>query len=82
MVRAKFKVESIQDSTDADEKVFSQRVILRPVYSDDPSHENHAFWSATPTGMVDMWITNPAAFKQFVQGAEYYIDFTRAEESS
>jgi hypothetical protein len=79
MVRAKFKVQSIQDSTDADKKVFSRRVILHPVYSDDPAHENRAFWQATPSGSIDMWINNPAAFDQFEEGAEYYIDFTRAE---
>jgi hypothetical protein len=79
MVRAKFKVQSIQDSTDQAGKVHSRRVLLHPVYSDNPEHENRAFWQATPTGMLDMWITNPAAFEQFEQGAEYYIDFERAE---
>jgi hypothetical protein len=52
--------------------------VLYPVYSDDPAHENHSFWRSTPTGMIDMSITNPAAFEQFEDGAEYYIDFDRA----
>lgn len=79
MVRAKFKVQSIQDSADTDGKIYSRRVTLAPVYSDDPAHENRAFWQATPTGSIDMWINNPVAFEQFEQGTEYYIDFTRAD---
>lgn len=78
-VRAKFKVQSIQDSTDQAGKVHGRRVTLTPVYSDDPAHENRSFWQATPIGSIDMWINNPAAFEQFEQGAEYYIDFTRAD---
>lgn len=78
-IRAKFRVESIEDSADVDGRVFSRRITLRAVYSDDPAHENRAFWQATPTGFLDMSITNPAAFEQFERGAEYYIDFERAD---
>lgn len=79
-VRAKFKVQSIQDSGDSEGKVYSRRVVLTPVYSNDPTHENRSFWHATPSGSIDMWINNPAAFEQFEEGVEYYIDFTPADD--
>lgn len=79
VVRAKFKVQTIQDSADGEGQVHGRRVMLHPVYSDDPEHENRAFWQATPTGLIDMFISNPAAFEQFETGQEFYIDFTRAD---
>lgn len=78
-VRAKFKVQSILDSTDRDGAIYSRQVTLVPVYSSDPNHENRSFWQATPSGSAVLWINNPAAFTQFEQDAEYYLDFTRAE---
>lgn len=77
-VRAKFKVQTIQDSTDGEGAIQGRRVILHPVYSDDPTHENRSFWQATPTGLIDMFVSNPAAFEQFEQGAEYYVTFDKA----
>jgi hypothetical protein len=71
-VRAKFRVE-LKDPGE------QGNVTLRPVYSDDPNHENKSFWDATPAGEIQMWISNPAAFSQFELGKEYYIDFTPAE---
>jgi hypothetical protein len=70
-VRAKFKVVT-KDPGDRG------AVLLTPVYSTDPNHENKTFWDATPSGEVKMWISNPTAFSQFELGAEYYIDFTKA----
>jgi hypothetical protein len=72
MVRAKFKV----DSKDTGE---SGLVVLNPVYSTDPNHENKSFWDATPSGKIELWISNPNAFKQFEAGKEYYVDFTQAQ---
>ena len=53
-------------------------VKLRAVYSDDPEHENKKFWDATPSGELEMHITNNDAAEFFELGAEYYLDFTRA----
>lgn len=72
MVRAKFKVDSKGPGE-------SGLVVLNPVYSTDPNHENKSFWDATPNGKIEMWISNPNAFKQFELGKEYYVDFTPAE---
>lgn len=37
------------------------------------------FCKATPTGMCEMVIDNPAALEQLVIGKHYYVDFTPAE---
>lgn len=72
MTRAKFKVVS-KDPCETGAVTFA------PVYSSDPKHENKSFWDATPSGTIQMWISNPAAFSQFELGKEYYVDFTPAE---
>jgi hypothetical protein len=75
-VRAKFKVSSIEPHDGPD----PIRVVrMDAVYSDDPASPNHSWSKWTPAGQVQMTITNPAAFEQFVQGKEYYLDFTPAE---
>lgn len=70
-VRAKFYVEQKSGTK-------SGNVLLRAVYSDDPTHENKSFWSATPCGEISMWIENPDALAQFNIGDEVYVDFTHA----
>ncbi|MDA8178308.1 MAG: hypothetical protein M0T69_02035 [Deltaproteobacteria bacterium] len=54
-------------------------VNLTPVYSEDPNHKNKKFWDATPSGSIQMCINNPVAFDRFEEGAEYYVEFTKAE---
>ena len=43
------------------------------------SEENKAFWNATPSGQLSMFITNPDATRHFEAGKSYYIDFTPAD---
>ena len=45
-------------------------------YKDDPTHENKAFWEATPQFEMRMTIQNPDA--DFEVGREYYLDFVKA----
>lgn len=52
---------------------------LAPVYSG--SQENQEFFKATPGGQITLHVVNEAAAAQFVQGKEYYVDFTQVEES-
>jgi hypothetical protein len=72
-VRAKFKVDSVNQTEDY------AHVILRAVTSG--SEENKTFWKYTPSGVIDMSITNPAAVAQFVEGQAYYVDFSIADEA-
>jgi hypothetical protein len=91
-VRAKFKVvkieqqESIRDTgrkSEAGHPVYSacelRTIVLNPVYSTDPAHENKAYWDASPSGEIRLGTINEAAWQQFKLGGEYYIDFTPAE---
>lgn len=58
-----------------DEK--NKTVYMAPVYSG--SEENQQFFKLTPGGQIILHTINEAAFEQFAQGKEYYIDFTPAE---
>ncbi|MGH9770104.1 MAG: hypothetical protein ACRD4Q_00140 [Candidatus Acidiferrales bacterium] len=51
-------------------------VYFHPVF--DGSEENKAFFESTPAGQVILNIGNTAAFGNFTQGKEYYLDFTPA----
>ncbi len=54
-------------------------VQLRPVYSQEEGHENHAFWDASPSGSLEMVINNPAAAEYFETGVEYYVEIRKAQ---
>ncbi|MDU7382442.1 MAG: hypothetical protein E7L09_29550 [Enterobacteriaceae bacterium] len=49
---------------------------MSPVTDDTP--ENKTWSKYTPGGLLQMHISNPAAFSQFEQGKEYYIDIQPA----
>lgn len=52
---------------------------LNAVYApDDPESENGQFWTATPSGLIQLQINNPAGAAVFEQGKDYYVDFTPA----
>ncbi len=77
-VRAKFFVATLEPWF-AQGKRGGGSVKLRAVYSNDPNHENKAFWDATPNGEITMGINNPDAFEFFFKnalGQEFYVDFT------
>jgi hypothetical protein len=90
MVRAKFKVTSLKRvvssvpvvTADGKTEWHEGEVVsieASPVYgNNDPNHENTKFWTATPSGRLELGTVNAAAAAEFVLGAEYYVDFTRA----
>lgn len=54
---------------------------LNPVYApDDDGHENHKFWTASPSGSMQLTINNPLGAEVFEPGKFYYVDFTEAPE--
>ena len=73
-VRAKFVVDSVLHTSGRGVKVE-----LQPVTSG--SEENKNFWKYTPSGKLEMWMSEgvPAA-DQFEPGQQYYLDFTLADE--
>lgn len=46
-----------------------------PVYSSDPNNPNSSWSKYTPSGIIELNITNPAAFKQFEVDKEYLVEF-------
>jgi hypothetical protein len=59
------------------EGVTQVNVTLQPVYDDGKNSE----WSKwTPSGQLQMTITNPAAYEQFKLGQAYFVDLTPAED--
>lgn len=75
MVRAKFRVVSVTKSVwNADQVT----VKMSPMY-EQPTEENISFSKATPSGSIELDITNPAASEQLTLGAYFYVDFTPAE---
>lgn len=73
-IRAKFYCNSVK----SDE--YGELVNLSAVYGNDDkdNEENNQFAEATPSGQIEMMISNPSA-KGFIQeGKTYYLDFIEA----
>ncbi len=73
MVRAKFTCQGKVDNPINK----SVDVYFHPVTTNPPSEENLKFWNATPSGVLQMNITNLEAAAHFEVGQDYYLDFTR-----
>lgn len=67
-VRAKFFCQSIQKAEDDSYLTIN----MSPVTAE--TEENKAWSQYTPGGQLTMHVSNPAAFEQFEQGKEYFID--------
>lgn len=78
-VQAKFWVSSIQHQSPQNAKHDQVATItLQPVYSTGPDDPNASWSKYTPSGKIEMCITNPAAIAGFELGAEYLITFAKA----
>lgn len=72
--RCKFRCHSIIENT------YGHVISLGAAYApDDPESENGKFWTATPSGNIQMQINNPDGAAVFEQGKDYYVDFTPSE---
>jgi len=45
------------------------------------SPENESFFKFTPWGSIEIGTINMAALAQFERGAEFYVDFIRADNA-
>jgi hypothetical protein len=80
MVRAKFKVDGIEATLNGKEEM--RTVVLSPVYSNNPEHENSKFFRYTPSGTIRLGTVNPSVWPEFELGQEYYVDFTAAQKTA
>lgn len=69
MVTAKFKVQNVNDFGSY------RQVALAPVYSSDKESPNYSWSQATPSGKLEMTITNPGAYEQFAVGKTFFMTF-------
>lgn len=81
-VRAKFWVSSINRTSPTSNEIANvATIVMHPVFGD--GDEPNADWSKyTPTGKIEMTITNPDAIDQFDLGGEYYVDFRACKQDT
>jgi hypothetical protein len=78
-VRAKFFVEDIRHSDIPGTEQYAS-ITMRPVFGTYGDGEVNKTWSKyTPSGQLQITITNPAAIDAFEKGKAYYLDFTPAD---
>lgn len=87
-VRAKFYVQASEEvggyTPGVAHPVNCWKLQLIPIWEGSDSDgsniakENHIFSKATPSGRLEMTISNEAAAKFFKPGCCYYLDFTEA----
>lgn len=77
MVRAKFKCTEIKHvATQSPNDVLAMLTFI-PVYGDGKDNKE---WSKyTPSGKLEMTVTNPSAIDKFEIGKDYYLDFKPVE---
>lgn len=75
-VRAKFRCLEIKHAYSQSPDYVAATIVLSPVWEQDGV--NRAWSKATPSGKLEMTVTNPAAVEQFELGREYFLDFTPA----
>lgn len=74
MIRSKWRLTSVTDYGSSRKMKFS------PVCADDIP-ENQRFHKYTPSGDMEMTVTNEAIYDQFVVGKCYYFDQTPVPET-
>lgn len=70
-MRAKFNAYSVTNFGSG------ESIVLQAV-TDNDTPENERYHTATPSGKVEMGISNPAVLGFFTPGKSYYVDFTEA----
>jgi len=76
-MRAKFIIESVQGTESS--QVLKMRAVTHKPFDEDGNSEDNSFAKWTPSGSLEMTITNPAVLSQLVPGDAYYLDFTKAD---
>lgn len=78
-VKAKFTCTSVEPHTNKEGQTEGKSIGMSAVvaYGADGNRkdENESWSKWTPSGTLQIYITNPDAFEQFEQGKEYYLTF-------
>ena len=62
---------------DQESKV-AESVSMFPVYDSNPESPNYKWSAATPSGKLELYISNPEAWGSFKPQSTYYLDITEA----
>ena len=76
-VRGKFRVTKITHHHGYGQQA---QITLSAVYTG--SAEDNTFAAATPSGTIEMSVTNPTAIEKLPLGKSFYVDFTPVDEAS
>lgn len=82
MMRAKLQINSVTETTNDKDEVTQVEIRMIPVstkpFDKDGNSEDNSFARWTPSGSVQLTITNPVFFGRFKVGQKFYADFTEA----
>ncbi|MGO7576604.1 hypothetical protein ACC699_17160 [Rhizobium ruizarguesonis] len=77
-VRAKFFVADIKHSETPGSDPYAM-ITMMPVFGTYGDGKDNESWSKyTPSGKIEMSITNPGAIDAFEKGKAYFVDFAPA----
>jgi len=72
-VRAKFKCTVVSHNYTDNAMVVKFQAVTAE------TEENKTWSKWTPTGSLEMYVSNPEVFNQFEEGKEYFLDITPVE---
>lgn len=82
-ITAKMYVESAKGVAWRGSKTKNQEEVrLVAVYSTGEDDPNSSWSAATPSGTLELMITNPKVFGYLEPGAEYYIEIRKSRSDS
>jgi len=75
MMRAKMKVNSVEVHETGETLKMSP--VCANSYPEDGSDENNTFARFTPSGSVELYVSNPDLAGKIRPGQEFFVDFTK-----
>ena len=81
MMRAKFKVMSVEVINATSQKVTMMAVTEAP-FDEEGKSDDNSFARWTPTGTITMMISNPDLMGKIKVGQKFYTDFNEAPEAA
>lgn len=80
---AKFQLVEVKQLGPSPEEVTQENLrfiaVTEKPFDKDGTSDDNSFARWTPTGNLEMAVTNPALFGEFKTGEKYYLHFTKAE---
>lgn len=73
-MRGKFRVDSINKTEHA------EQLKLSAVYGNSTNAEDNTYSAATPSGTIEMTVTNKALWGTLKPGDRFYVDFVPVPE--